>query len=34
MLFEQTQTNQINLTQAAAEAVRDLLALPVRDGAG
>jgi iron-sulfur cluster assembly protein len=26
MLFEQTQTNQINLTQAAAEAVRDLLA--------
>ena len=26
MLLEQTQTNQINLTQAAAEAVRDLLA--------
>jgi iron-sulfur cluster assembly protein len=26
MLFEQTQTNTINLTQAAAEAVRDLLA--------
>jgi iron-sulfur cluster assembly protein len=26
MLFEQTQTNQINLTQSAAEAVRDLLA--------
>ena len=26
MLLEQTQTNQINLTQSAAEAVRDLLA--------
>ena len=26
MLIEQTQTNQINLTQTAAEAVRDLLA--------